>query len=146
MVATLNTNNNQISATGNTAELEKIRDFVGAQAKLFGFGEIDAFQIALAVDEACSNLIRHSYHNDNNRQFIVSIEKNNSELIIQVMDNGDTFNPMSVPEPDMEEYFKKFKRGGLGVQIMRKVMDKIEYIPAQTSTALNVLSLTKRLV
>ena len=127
MVAILNSHNNQISATGSTAELEKIREFVGAQALLFGFEEIDAFQIALAVDEACSNLIRHSYHNDNNRQFVVKIEQNNGELIIQVMDNGDSFNPMSVPEPDMEEYFKKFKRGGLGVQIMRKVMDKIEY-------------------
>ncbi len=145
MVAILNSHNNQISATGSTAELEKIREFVGAQALLFGFEEIDAFQIALAVDEACSNLIRHSYHNDNNRQFVVKIEQNNGELIIQVMDNGDSFNPMSVPEPDMEEYFKKFKRGGLGVQIMRKVMDKIEYLPAQTSTALNILSLTKRL-
>ncbi|MBI3260048.1 MAG: ATP-binding protein [Ignavibacteriae bacterium] len=145
MVAILNTHNNQISASGSTAELEKIREFVGAQALLFGFQEVDAFQIALAVDEACSNLIRHSYHNDNNRQFVVKIEQNNGELIIQVMDNGDSFNPMSVPEPDMEEYFKKFKRGGLGVQIMRKVMDKIEYLPAQTSTALNILSLTKRL-
>ncbi len=145
MVAILNTHNNQISASGSTAELEKIREFVGGQAISFGFQEIDAFQIALAVDEACSNLIRHSYHNDNNRQFVVKIEQNNGELIIQVMDNGDSFNPMSVPEPDMEEYFKKFKRGGLGVQIMRKVMDKIEYLPAQTSTALNILSLTKRL-
>jgi serine/threonine-protein kinase RsbW len=145
MVAIVNIHNNQISATGSTAELEKIRDFVGTQAQLFGFGEIDAFQIALAVDEACSNLIRHSYHNDDTRQFVVKIEKNNSEIIIQVMDNGDAFNPMSVPEPDMEEYFKKFKRGGLGVQIMRKVMDKIEYLPAQTPSALNVLSLTKRI-
>lgn len=145
MVAILNSHNNQISATGSTAELEKIREFVGAQALMFGFEEIDAFQIALAVDEACSNLIRHSYHNDNNRQFVVKIEQSNGELIIQVMDNGDSFNPMSVPEPDMEEYFKKFKRGGLGVQIMRKVMDKIEYLPAQTSSALNILSLTKRL-
>jgi len=146
MVATIKPQNNQISARGNTADLEQIREFVESQANSAGFGETDAFQIALAVDEACSNLIRHSYNNDETREFVVMIEVANQELVIKIMDNGEPFNPLSVPEPNMNEYFKKFKHGGLGVFLMRKVMTEINYQPAKNSKSLNILTLTKHFI
>jgi serine/threonine-protein kinase RsbW len=146
MVATIKPQTNQISARGNTADLEIIRGFVEHQAHTAGFGETDAYQIALAVDEACSNLIRHSYNNDESREFMVTIEVANEQMIIKIMDNGEPFNPLSVPEPNMTEYFQKFKHGGLGVFLMRKVMTEINYQPAKNSKSMNILTLTKHFI
>ncbi|MBK9249863.1 MAG: ATP-binding protein [Ignavibacteria bacterium] len=146
MVATIKPQTNQISARGNTADLEHIREFVKSQSNSAGFGETDAFQIALAVDEACSNLIRHSYNNDETREFVVTVEVANQQLIIKIMDNGVAFDPLSVPEPNMNEYFKKFKHGGLGVFLMRKVMTEISYQPALNTNSPNILTLTKHFI
>lgn len=133
----------KICASGDTAELKRVRDFVEEKSRQFGFSEEGASKLMLAVDEACSNLIRHSYLFDKNRQFCVEISWENNGLVIEIYDTGVTFNPLSVTTPNMQEYFSKFLRGGLGVHIIRKIMDGIEYIPADSSHPFNILRMMK---
>lgn len=139
------TYNTEICASGDTAELAKIRAFVEEHAKQFGFSEGDVMKIALAVDEACSNLVRHAYKHDKNQKFCVRVETKGDQFIVSILDNGPTFNPLNVASPDMKEYFKKLKPGGLGVQIMRMVMDELSYIPASQTQPQNALRLAKNL-
>ena len=139
------TYNTEICASGDTAELAKIRAFVEERALKFGFSEADVMKITLAVDEACSNLVRHAYHHDKNEQFCVRVETKGDQFIVSILDNGPTFNPLNVASPDMKEYFKKLKPGGLGVQIMRMVMDELSYIPASQTQPQNALRLAKNL-
>lgn len=132
-----------ICASGDFTELEKIRDFVAAEASSFGFSGEDSQRIALAVDEACTNLINHAFKRDSNRKICIEIEPAKNQFIVNILDDGIPFNPLEVPQPDMQEYFKSYKRGGLGIQIMRLVMDEISYIPQSDSIKKNVLKLKK---
>lgn len=132
-------------ASGDTKELERIRTFVESKAKEFGFSEQGAYTITLAVDEACSNLIRHSYKHDESKEFSVDINFSNDQLVIEIIDSGTAFDPLTVPPPNLLEYAEQHRRGGFGVHIIRKLMDIVEYFPADTVHPFNRLKLIKKL-
>jgi serine/threonine-protein kinase RsbW len=137
--------NKRICAISDFAELNRIRKFVVDQAVDFGFSEEESLKISLAVDEACTNLIEHSYKHDKNKQFFIQIDTGMNNFTVSILDDGKPFNPTYVKPPNMNEYLKKYKRGGLGIHIMRKVMDEISYFPSGDTNKKNVLKLKKTL-
>jgi serine/threonine-protein kinase RsbW len=146
MQAPMPPSSERLAAIGDTTELERIRQFVEEQAREFGFADQWIHKIALAVDEACSNLIRHSYHSDASREFYVDISKQDTEtLVIEISDSGSSFDPMTVAAPNLQQYAAQHRKGGFGVHIIRMVMDGIEYLPADPAHPMNRLRLVKRL-
>ncbi len=137
--------NNKVCANCDLPELFRIREFINEKAERFGFSDFDASQIGLAVDEACTNIIKHSFNLDKSKKLCVQVETNSDFFIVNISDDGKPFNPLSIPEVDMKEYIKQFKRGGLGIHIIRKVMDEIEYYPSQGNNTKNILKLKKSL-
>ena len=110
-----------------TDQLVAVREFVSRVATDSGFNEEDVSKIALAVDEACMNVIKHAYEYDAKKKIEVSVETGNGEFKVSIADTGKQFNPNGVKVPDMEEYFSNYRRGGLGVYLMKSLMDKVEY-------------------
>ncbi len=139
------TYSNLICAPGKYSELRKVRKFVSTKAELFGFGADEANQIALAVDEACTNLIQHAYHLDKSKQFCVEVETSGRRFVVKILDDGEPFNPLDVNSPNMKKYLKEFRKGGLGIHLMKLVMDDIKYSPSSKSRPQNVLKLIKLL-
>lgn len=137
--------NKKVCATSDFTELYRIREFVMKRAEEFGFSDYDASQIGLAVDEACTNIIKHSFKTDKSKQFCVQIETNANFFIVEISDDGKPFDPLSVPEVNMKEYIKNYKRGGLGIHIIRNVMDEVEYSPSKGPNSMNTLKLKKYL-
>ena len=140
---TKDTYENIICTFGNVRELKKIRDFIQSKAERFGFSNEEAQKIALAVDEACTNLIKHAFNYDNSRNICVQIETGKNQFTVSILDDGAPFNPIEVEEMNKKEYFENYKQGGLGIQIMRKIMDDISYTPSDGSNPKNILKLKK---
>jgi anti-sigma regulatory factor (Ser/Thr protein kinase) len=130
-----------IRVKGDLAELLKLRNFVETEALSYGFNEEQTYKICLAVDEACANLIRHSYRNDPNKEIDIRIALFSDKFSIQILDEGVSFNPLEYQSPDMKEYFKQCKPGGLGIHIIKSVMDEISY--AANANQKNILTLVK---
>ena len=110
-----------------TGKLNMAREFVADAAKVFGFKDDDVNNIALAVDEACTNIIKHAYSYDADREIDIVVSMKKPEFEILIEDRGKHFNPNQVPVPNMKEYMSHYKRGGLGMYLMKKLMDKVEY-------------------
>jgi serine/threonine-protein kinase RsbW len=110
-----------------TDNLLEVRKFVGEAARTFGFSEEDAANIVLAVDEACTNIIKHAYQYATDKEIEVSVFPNNDSFEISIYDSGRSFDPAEIREPDLKEHIGHRKRGGLGVYLMKKLMDKVEY-------------------
>ena len=110
-----------------TEKLGLAREFVADAAKVFGFAEDDVNNIALAVDEACTNIIKHAYNYETDKEIAIVVSMNKPEFEILIEDKGKHFSPDRVPVPDMKEYMSHYKRGGLGMYLMKKLMDKVEY-------------------
>jgi serine/threonine-protein kinase RsbW len=119
----------QLKLTSDTANLEIIRDFVSGIARNIGFNAEDINRIELAVDEASTNVIRHAYKgkNENRKLILINVSTYRDRIEINVIDKGKGFNPKKIKSPDMDTYLKKMKRGGLGVFLIKTLMDKVDY-------------------
>ncbi len=110
-----------------TDNLLEVRDFVSDAAKQFGFSDEDIANIVLAVDEACTNIIKHAYQYAPDKEISVSIVRNNGTFEVRIKDNGKNFDPNVLRPPDLKQNLSHHRRGGLGVYLMKKLMDKVEY-------------------
>lgn len=143
-------NKNKYSKTlctiGSNNELEKIRNFIQYWANDFGFNNIDTNKIILAVDEVCSNLIKYSFSKDTNSEICIKIETKKPDFIINIADDSAPFDLTERPDLNINEYFSKISRGGLGIYIIKSVMDEITYKPSDGSQNKNILRLKKQLL
>jgi serine/threonine-protein kinase RsbW len=110
-----------------TENLLEVREFVGTAARSFGFSEEDIANIVLAVDEACTNIIKHAYQYANDREIEVTILPSQQSFEIRIFDNGKAFDPEALRPPNLKEHIGHHRRGGLGVYLMKRLMDKVEY-------------------
>jgi serine/threonine-protein kinase RsbW len=113
-----------ISKTDNLVE---VREFIGTAARQLGFDEEEVANIVLAVDEACTNIIKHAYHFAPDKEIEISVVPNNRFLEVRIFDNGQSFDPAALRAPDLKTNLGKHRRGGLGVYLMKRLMDKVEY-------------------
>lgn len=104
--------------------------FVVAGARQVGFGEDELFRIELACDEACTNVIEHAYGGENQGTIRVVWDYVDGAFIITIYDQGQYFDPDSVPEPNIPKSpddIDQLKIGGLGIHFMRSLMDDVKF-------------------
>jgi anti-sigma regulatory factor (Ser/Thr protein kinase) len=121
--------------------LDEIREFVGDIARAGGFSNKDVYNIQLATDEAASNIIEHAYENVTDGILELSCEMREDIITIILIDHGESFDPSEVPLPDLKADLSDRKIGGLGIFLMRKLMDEVHYEPRPDKS--NVLTMIK---
>ncbi|HEX2865810.1 MAG TPA: ATP-binding protein [Ignavibacteriales bacterium] len=121
----------ELVVKSTTDNLALIRDFTKSAARKCGFTEETVDKIALAVDEACTNVIKHAYKYSPEGDIIVNISVNHNKMAVSITDHGTNFDPALVPEPDVKKYYRQHKIGGLGIYLMRKLMDEVNFSSVQ---------------
>lgn len=121
--------------------LDDLREFVAAVARANGFDEREIYSLQLAADEAASNIIEHAYAGMPDAEFDVSCEMRGDALAITMRDEGRPFDMESVKDPDLKADLNERQIGGLGIYLMRKLMDEVRY---QSTKSGNVLVMIKR--
>lgn len=130
-----------ITVKASTEHLARVRDFVARHASDFGFKKQDVADIRLAVDEAYTNIIKHAYKNDDRMSVDIELGYNTSEFWISLKDTGNAFDPRNYSKPDVRKKIKEKKRGGVGVYLIRKLMDDVEY---HQKSGVNEIRMTKK--
>ncbi len=110
-----------------TDNLELIRVFVSKLAEKVGFDSDDIGKIELAIDEACTNVIKHAYDGDRSKPLDVAIQIDFQKFTIVVTDQGKGFNPKKVNIPNMDKYLAELRVGGLGIYLIKTLMDEVDY-------------------
>jgi len=131
-----------IQFTAKFEFLDEIRDFVGDIARTGGFSDKDIYNIQLATDEAASNIIEHAYENISDGVLDLSCGMQGDAIKIVLIDHGESFDPSEIPMPDLKADLSDRKIGGLGIFLMRKLMDEVHYEPSPDRS--NVLTMIKR--
>lgn len=91
-----------------------------------GFSPDAILDTQLAVEEAITNIIVHGYRNESGEiRIFWKFEKGRAE--IQIIDTAPAFDPLSIPEPDIEGDMDERRIGGLGVYLIRQLMDEFSY-------------------
>jgi anti-sigma regulatory factor (Ser/Thr protein kinase) len=116
-----------LKVPSRTEFLAVVRDVTRAMAEVAGFDRGAAEEIALAVDEAATNVIEHAYRGARDRTVEVRYEDRGEDLKVDVVDNGATVDPKAMPRVDLERYATERRKGGLGVHLMSKIMDSVTF-------------------
>jgi serine/threonine-protein kinase RsbW len=124
------------------SELEGL--IAGLTAFCAGAGMIEEAvgDVQVAVDEAVSNTIRHGYADDRTHTIEVRATVERGVLTLEIEDDGKAFNPLDAPPPNVTLPVEEKRLGGLGILLLRKLMDTVEYSPRRGR---NVLRLTRSL-
>lgn len=107
--------------------LDEIRDFVADVARQGGFSDKEIYSLQLAADEAASNIVEHAYADVNNGEIRISCDLRGRDIIITMHDDGKSFNPSNVKAPNLKADLSERQIGGLGIYLMRKLMDEVRY-------------------
>ena len=132
-----------LQVPSSTENLALIREFVGSTAQQAGFDTAETAKLELAVDEACANVIEHAYGHDLTKEVVVRVTLDGETLSIDIEDTGSGFDPAAINEEELEQLISKRKTGGLGMRLMKTLMDEVRYeiVPGKK----NALHMTKRL-
>ncbi len=91
--------------------------------------KMDASVITLAVDEAMANIMEHAYQDDLDGSMEIELEltADGERFVVILRDQGKPFDPGSVEAPDLKQHVHEGRKHGLGLYLMRSVMDEVSY-------------------
>jgi serine/threonine-protein kinase RsbW len=132
----------QVSLTipADINEIPKVSSELEALMKNHGFPDEDILDTQLAVEEAVTNIVMHGYGNTGGDVAIL-FRASLGIVEIQLEDRAIPFNPLTLPEPDLTSDVDDRKIGGLGIFLIRKVMNDIQY---RFEDNKNILVMVKR--
>ena len=136
------TNTYSFELKSDLSELDRLCQNLEEFGQKFGLSKKLIFEINLALDELFTNIISYGFQDDKEHVVKVTLTPENDLLCLCIEDDGKPFNPIEFDSPDVACSVEKCKVGGLGIHIMKKLMDEICY---ERCGDKNVLNLKKKI-
>ncbi|UCF78213.1 MAG: SpoIIE family protein phosphatase [Candidatus Eiseniibacteriota bacterium] len=133
----------QLKVPGHERSLGRIRDFVDEVCAELGVASKTTNSMKLAIDEACANIIKHAYREKDGSIEINISTSGPNHLSISLTDQGESFELQKIHTPDLRRYVATGRKGGLGLFLMNRLMDEVNY---DATPAGNVLTMRKNLL
>lgn len=125
------------------ANIEPVTDFVNAELEKLDCPIKAQTQINIAIDELFGNIARYAYTPEIGKATVrLEVEKEPLSVIITFIDNGKPFNPLKQSEPDTHASAEDRPIGGLGIFLVKKTMNMVEY---EFSEGQNILKIKKNI-
>jgi serine/threonine-protein kinase RsbW len=122
-------------------EIERLNKLVRQFGDLHEVPSRALYALNLALDEVVTNVVRHGFDDPAGQELLAQVTIDNGELTTVVSDPGRAFNPLEVAPPDLTAPLAERTLGGLGVHLIRSLMDSVEY---RRDNGKNVLTMRKR--
>ena len=130
-----------ITCSNRREEITRTGRLIEAFGTAHGLSAELVFQLNLVVDEVVTNIIRYAYDDEAEHQIRIRVSRDDDEVSVRVEDDGRAFNPLDAPKPDLKLGIDERPVGGLGVHIVRSLMDALEY---QREDGRNIFIMRKR--
>jgi anti-anti-sigma factor len=117
----------QLTVRGRYDCIPSVTAFVEEAASAAGLDDDAAFHCKMAVDEACTNVIEHAYGGEDKGAIQVTCLIEPGTCKIEIIDHGQEFDPSVVPHPQMSPDLEDVEPGGIGLHLMRKMMDDVQF-------------------
>ncbi len=124
--------------------LAEIGDFVVKAARASGLNEDETYDVQLAVDEACTNIMHHAYHGRRDATIEIACERQGRQFVVTIQDYGDPFDLKKVTRPRTREPLSRRHVGGLGLFFMYQLMDQVEFDFSPNGNRLTMVKKIKR--
>ena len=109
------------------SEIHVLSNFIEAFGKKNGFSENLINDVNLSIEELLHNTLAYGYEDGSVHFIDVRINLKGKELFLEIIDDAAPFNPLLAPKPDIDKPIAEREEGGLGIFLVRTLMDKMEY-------------------
>jgi len=123
-------------------EIDTVNEKFSSFAEQFDIPPPVSTKFNLVFDEVLNNVISYAYHDDDEHDIEVKMELSGNRLVVTITDDGVPFNPLSVKAPDTSQSLEDRKTGGLGLHLVRNLVDNVSY---QRRINKNVMTLMRNL-
>ncbi len=130
----------EIILKNDLTEIDRLNQDFMVFAKKYDLPKAICRKMRLVFDELLNNVISYAYHDQREHLIGVKIGLHDDRLMITIEDDGGPFNPFSLAAPDTELSIEERRIGGLGIHLVRNLMDKVGY---QRRIDRNVVTLIK---
>ena len=136
-----NVKKEEIAIPAQMSYMGQVRDFIEHIGTKYKYSDKIINSYKLVIEEACTNIIRHGYRDIKGGEISIKAIVRQQSLTIVIIDQGISYDPRQAQTPDLEKYIQIGKKGGLGIFMMRKLMDDVQY---NITSRGNELRLTKQ--
>jgi serine/threonine-protein kinase RsbW len=119
-----------IQVRNDLAELERVNEVFATFWASNQLPEDAVFDFNLAVDEIFTNIVQHGYADQLDHDVYIELSLESGTVLLTVEDDGVPFNPLDAPDVDVTVPLRERRIGGLGIYLVRKLMDGVEYARA----------------
>jgi serine/threonine-protein kinase RsbW len=130
-----------IRISASVHEIERLNRLIRQFGELHDLPSRALYSVNLALDEVVSNIVLYGYEDSNDDPIVIKMEVRGAELMASVEDSGREFDPLSLPTPDLSAPLDQREVGGLGIHLMRSLMDEVAY---RRHDSKNLLTMRKR--
>ena len=131
-----------LTIKNSVPEIGQVNSRFNALSKQHGLSDPLRRKMNVVFDELLNNIISYAYQDDQEHEIEIKIELTEEKLTVSIVDDGLPFNPLGVEAPNSDIPMEERKVGGLGIHLVRSIIDKVSY---QRRIDKNVLTLIKHL-
>lgn len=132
----------ELTLKNDLAELHRLSNEAETFAHANAISETETFNLLLVLEEVITNIISYGCSPDSEHLICVSIALDSGVLSLVISDDGQAFNPLDAPMPDLDLPLEERPIGGLGIALFRNIMDTVNH---QRINDHNILTLTRTL-
>ena len=126
---------NALRISCSRQNLKKVRDFVSGFLLDARLSDMAVNQVVLAVDEVVANFIIHANGEDDAQFLDLTLVLENKNLEVEIEDHGATiYLPPTHQSPDLREYIRQGRKGGVGMTLVNRIMDRVEFFERGSHT------------
>lgn len=125
------------------SEISRLNDFIENIGNEFSLTPDVVFNLNLVLEEAVVNIINYAYPKEEHEKIYLSAKMQDGSIIIVLSDTGKEFDPTMAPEADVTLSADDRPIGGLGIFLIRQIMNEVKY---ERIDGRNVLTLEKKLL
>jgi len=133
----------QITQSAELTSLSTFRKFIRSACQDNQILDLPTqYDLQLAMDEACTNIITHGYADMNPGSIIIEMEFKIDQVVMEITDFGHPFEPVETSAPDLEAIMQDIPTQGFGLFFIYQAMDNVDY---ETTAYGNHLRLSKKI-
>jgi sigma-B regulation protein RsbU (phosphoserine phosphatase) len=117
----------ELTIPNNLSENARVKEHFDTFAEHYGIQDPIRLKMHVVIDELLMNIISYAYPDDGRHEICIKVELSADRLKVSMVDDGIPFNPLGIETPDTELSLEEREIGGLGIHLIRKMMDRVSY-------------------
>ena len=117
----------ELTVPNRLAENARVKEHFDTFAAHYGIPDSVRLKMHVVIDELLMNIISYAYPDDDRHDICIKVELSDDRLKVSMVDDGIPFNPLGIETPDTQLSLEERQIGGLGIHLVRKMMDRVSY-------------------